>query len=69
MKREVIKILKEKGRADIFTDDRFNKVKAVMRIAVTKDMWLKMYLSLDPLNKAQWVADHLILFIDKGSMC
>ena len=69
MKREVIKILKEKGRADIFTDDRSNKVKAVMRIAVTKDMWLKMYLSLDPLNKAQWVADHLILCIDKGSMC
>jgi len=26
------------------------------------------YLSLDPLNKAQWCADHLILFVESGKI-
>ena len=60
MKIEVIKILKEKNKLEVFTEERFELVKKTMRYGMTKDLWLKTYLSLDPLNKAQWVADHLI---------
>lgn len=61
MKKEVLRILKEKGKVDLFTEDRFDEIKALMRLGMAKNQWLKMYLSLDPLNKAQWCADHLIL--------
>jgi hypothetical protein len=44
----------------VFTAERFELVKKTMQHGMTKDLWLKTYLSLDPLNKAQWVADHLI---------
>ena len=68
MKSETKKILKEKGRSDLFTDDRFNIVKSVMMHGMTKDPWLKNYLSLDPINKAQWCADHLIKLVDGGHL-
>lgn len=64
MKEDVKKILKTKGRLDLFTDERYKLTVEVMKHGMTKDVWLKQYLSLDPLNKAQWIADHLIIFID-----
>ena len=68
MESETKKILKEKGKLELFTKDRFKKTKEVMKIAVTKDLWLKNYLSLDPFNKAQWCADHLIIFVEGGHL-
>jgi len=68
MEREVKKILKEKGSLDMFTKERFELIKKTMRYGMTKDLWLKNYLSLDPLNKAQWVADHLIKFSKLGKI-
>jgi hypothetical protein len=35
---------------------------------MTKDTWLKNYLSLDPLNKAQWCADHLVKLVEGGHL-
>ena len=64
MKREVKNMLKDKGRLEIFTDSRYNTIYELMKIAMKKDKWLNNYLSLDPLNKAQWMADHLIKLVD-----
>jgi hypothetical protein len=66
MKKKVKQILKEKGKSNLFTDIRFEKIKQVMKIGMTKDLWLKNYLSLDPLNKAQWCADHIIECVEGG---
>jgi hypothetical protein len=68
MKAETIKILKEKCKLDYFTEYRYEQVKAVMKYGMLKDKWLMTYLSLDPLNKAQWCADHLILFVESGKI-
>lgn len=68
MKEETKKILKEKGKYDLFTDERFEQVKAVMKHGMTKDAWLKNYLSLDPLNKFEWCADHLIKLVEMGAI-
>ena len=68
MEKEVKKILKEKDSLDLFTKERFELIKKTMRYGMTKDLWLKNYLSLDPLNKAQWVADHLIKFSKLGKI-
>jgi len=64
MKADVLKILKEVGRDDIFTETRYQTLRDVMKIGIKKDEWLKMYLSLDPLNRAQWIADHMIKYVD-----
>ena len=66
MKRDVMNILSGKGRIDIFTHERYETMKATMKMGISKDAWLKNYLSLDPLNKAQWIADHMIIFTDEG---
>jgi hypothetical protein len=66
MKRETKKILKEQGKLDLFTEDRFKEIKAVMKYGMTKNVWLKTYLSLDPLNKSQWCADHLVKLVENG---
>ena len=68
MEREVKKILKDSGNEAVFTKERFELIKKTMRYGMTKDLWLKTYLSLDPLNKAQWVADHLIKFSKLGKI-
>lgn len=68
MKAETKKILKEKNKFNLYTDERFEQVKDVMKYGMTKDAWLKNYLSLDPLNKAQWCADHLIKFVESGNI-
>ena len=60
MKKEVKRILKEQGNLDFYTDLRFDLVKSAMKDGIKKDDWLKNYLSLDPLNKAQWVADNIV---------
>jgi hypothetical protein len=68
MKAETKKILKKQGKLDLFTEDRFEQVKAVMKYGMTKDAWLKNYLSLDKLNKAQWCANHLVKFVEGGHL-
>lgn len=66
MKAEIKKILKEQGKLALYTDERFEQVKAVMKHGITKDAWLKNYLSLDPLNKAKLCADHLVKLVEGG---
>lgn len=66
MKKEVCKILTEKNKQHLFTDERFELIKEVMRHGMKKDDWLKNYLSLDPLNKAAWCADQLIFLTEAG---
>lgn len=68
MKREVLKILKENGKLDFYTNSRYYQVVEVMKYGMKQDAWLKNYLSLDPLNKAQWVADHIISLVIKGAI-
>lgn len=68
MKRDVIAMLKEKGKFSLFTDNRLNIVKEVMKLGMKNDAWLKNYLSLDPLNKAKWVADHLVKLAEAGNI-
>jgi hypothetical protein len=65
MKAEVKKILKERGKIDLFTDRNYELVKYAMNERARHDPWLKNYLSLDPYNKAEWVADHLIKWVNK----
>lgn len=59
MKRDVKKIMIESKTIETYSDSRFEVVKALMKQAIKRDAWLKNYLSLDPLNKAQWCADHI----------
>jgi hypothetical protein len=33
---------------------------------LSKDKWLKYNLSLDTLNKASWIADHLIFLSERN---
>lgn len=68
MERDVKKILKESGNENVFTKERFELMKQTMRYGMKRDEWLKNYLSLDPLNKAQWVADHLVKFSNLGKI-
>jgi hypothetical protein len=68
MKREVQNILKEKGKLSLFTEQRYSTVTEVMKHGMKKDLWLKNYLSLDPLNKAEWTADHIIKFAEAGQI-
>jgi len=65
MKREVKKMLKERGKLHLFTEGRYRFVKFLMNYGMTKDAWLKNYLSLEPLNKAQWCADRLIFLEER----
>ena len=68
MKLETIEILKKKGKFDLYTEEKYDLVKSVMNYGMTKDAWLKNYLSLDPLNKAQWCADQLVSLVEKGAI-
>lgn len=66
MKKQVIALLKEKGKEALLTDDRWEVMKELVKIAMKKDLFIKNYLSLDPFLKAQWMADNIILLADSG---
>jgi hypothetical protein len=66
MKIDTQKILKAQGKLDIFTEERYLTVKAVMEHGMTKDAWMKSYLSLDPYNKSQWIADQMVFLVKNG---
>jgi hypothetical protein len=66
MKRETKALLKEKGKASLFTEEHYKLVVDVMKHGMTKDAWLKNYLSLDPYNKAEWISDHIISLVEAG---
>jgi aminopeptidase C len=68
MKRDVINFLKEKGKAELFTEERYHRVKQIMKFGMKKDAWLNNYLNLDPLNKAQWICDHIIKLVELGQI-
>lgn len=60
MKRIVLSILKEKNQLEYFSEEKYRIVVDTMKHGMKKDKWLNNYLSLDPLNKAQWISDHLV---------
>ena len=60
MKNEVITILKERGKLDLFTEERYGIVKELMKLSMKKDKTLQSFLSIDPYYKAKYVADHII---------
>lgn len=68
MKAEIKRILKDKGKLDLYTDERADFVRLLMATMMLKDTWLKMYLSLDKLNRAQWCADHLVKLAESGEI-
>lgn len=68
MKKATIDYLSEKGKPEIFTDERYQTVKQVMQHGMKQDAWLNNYLRLDPLNKAEWIADHMVLLCDAGKI-
>jgi hypothetical protein len=65
MKKHVQRILKENGQGNLFTDDRYKAMLNIMKVAVRFDKQLETFLSLDPLNKAQFIADHIIKYSTK----
>jgi len=52
MKLETIKILKEKGKFDLYTEERYDLVKSVMNYGMTKDAWLKISMDCGSINNA-----------------
>lgn len=59
MKNETKAILASNGKLHLFTEERYEFMKATMVHGMKLDAWLKNYLSLDPYNKSLWIADHL----------
>ena len=68
MKRDVQSILSARGRGDIFSHARYDQVKEVMKFGMKQSLPLKEFLNLDPLNKAQFIADHIIILVDGGNI-
>lgn len=68
MKRDVGIALKERGRPELFTESNFGIVREVMKLGMKEDEWLNMYLNLDPLNKVDWIADHIVKLYDAGHL-
>lgn len=66
MKQEVKRMLKERNMYEIYSEEKYLKVKEFMKRVCEKDEWLKHYLSLDPLNKAEWVCHHIVEFHNRG---
>jgi hypothetical protein len=60
MKNEVKIILKERGKCDLFTEDRYGIVKELMKLSMKKDKMLRSFLSIDPYYKTKFIADHII---------
>jgi hypothetical protein len=60
MKKEVKNILTENGKINLYTEERFNVVKDLMKLSMKKDVTLKSFLSIDPYYKAKFIADHII---------
>ncbi len=67
MKKEVKKYLKENGHPDLFSEERYSIIKEYMKLASSKNLPLKTYLSFDPLNKVQFMGDHMIKFYGRIS--
>lgn len=66
MKNEVKQELKEKGRGDIFTEDRYLAMVSFLRIARTGKSTLKSYLDISPDFRVTFIVDHMIKFVDLG---
>jgi hypothetical protein len=65
MKKEVKKILKENGKIDLFTEERYKTITEYMKLCRKKSKAISTYLSFDPDNRSKFIADHIILFVDQ----
>jgi hypothetical protein len=68
MKKEIKRILKERGKTHLYSEHRWEIIKEFVKLGMKKDPWLNNYLKLDPLNKAQFAADNLIMFAEMGKI-
>ena len=59
MKSEVKHMLKYSGYNYVFSEDRYNAVKRIMKRSMATNRPLREYLSLDTLNRATWIANHM----------
>lgn len=64
MKAFVKQELKEKGRIDIFSDERYGVVKEVMKHAISRDEALKCYLQISIDFRVSFIADNMIRLVD-----
>ena len=65
MKKEVITILKENGKIELFTEERYKTIVEYMKLCKKKSKPLSKYLSIDPANRSKFIADHIILFVSQ----
>ena len=68
MKKEVKEILKEAGKLELFTEDRFETVKELMKLGMKQSPQLKGLLSIDPYYKSKYIADYIILLVGNKSI-
>lgn len=64
MKVELKLELKEKGRLEIFTDERYDICKDVMKYATSRDKVLKGYLGISVDFRVAFIADNMIRLVD-----
>lgn len=59
MKADVKRIMKESGTIHLYTDFKLGVMKDLMKAHRKQDPGLDCILGLDPLNRAQWIADNM----------
>lgn len=64
MKIEVKKELKDQGKEDLFTDERYEFIKSLMKNDYRKNIPLRGYLAIDPAHKVKYIVDHIIKFYE-----
>lgn len=64
MKAEVKLELKEKGRSEIFTDERYGVCREIMKYATSRDKVLKGYLGISFDFRVAFIADNMIRLVD-----
>jgi len=68
MKPDVKRELKEKGRQDIFTEERYTTIVSLMKYTMKTQLKMKLFLEISPEIRVSFVADHMIKFTDLGKI-
>lgn len=68
MKEEVIKSLKEKEIFEIYTEERYDQVVAVMQYGCKASPTLKAFLSISPDFRVDWIVDHMVRLVAAGKI-
>jgi hypothetical protein len=68
MKSEVKIIMKEKGKLDLFTEQRYSTVKNLCKIAMEQNIIIKLLIMQGRFYKSPWIADNLIHLVESGNL-